>query len=232
MRASAQASLELFRALGDEGRTALALNHLGIALSNLGDIDGGIVCHEENAAISRRLGDGLRLSSALNNLGYCLLRRGQYDEARALFEDGLAVSREIGHRTGESVMLGNLGLAALLERRPAEALGHFRAALLIDRELGYTEGVIYGLVGIAAVLSATDGAPDAAVLLGAAHAAARASAVELEPLELEVHARVTEALGEALGADRFAEAHASGQTLSLDDAVERGLRLSAVISTP
>ena len=79
MRASAEASLELFRELGDERRTALALNHLGIALSNLGDIDGGIVCHEENAAISRRLGDGLRLSSALNNLGYCRLRRGEYD---------------------------------------------------------------------------------------------------------------------------------------------------------
>ena len=75
MRDAAEASLELFRALGDERRTALALNQLGIALSNLGDIDGGIVCHEENAAISRRLGDGMRLSAALNNLGYCLLRR-------------------------------------------------------------------------------------------------------------------------------------------------------------
>ena len=120
-------------------------------------------------------------------------------------------------------MLGNLGLAALLERRPAEALGLFRAALLIDRELGYSEGMIYGLVGIAAALSATDGAPDAAMLLGAADAAARATAVELEPLELEVHAQVTEQLEEALGAERFAQVHASGQALSLDDAVEHAL---------
>ena len=117
----------------------------------------------------------MRLSAALNNLGYCLLRRGRSDRARALFEEGLAVSREIGHRTGESVMLGNLGLAALLERRPAEALGLFRRALLIDRELGYAEGLIYGLVGIAAALSAIDGAPDAAMLLGAAESAARAT---------------------------------------------------------
>ena len=175
MRDAAEASLELFRALGDERRTALALNQLGIALSNLGDIDGGIVCHEENAAISRRLGDGMRLSAALNNLGYCLLRRDRYDRARALFEEGLAVTRAIGHRTGESVMLGNLGLAALLERRPADALEPFRSALLIDRELAYTEGLIYALVGIAAALSAIDGAPDAATLLGAAQAAARAT---------------------------------------------------------
>ena len=224
MRASAEASLDLFRALGDERRTALALNLLGIALSNLGDIEGGIVCHEETAAISRRLGDDIRLSAALNNLGYCLLRRGQPDRARTLFEEGLAVSRKVGHRTAESVMLGNLGLAAVLERRPAEALGLFRTALLIDRELGFSEGMIYGLVGIAAGLSATDGAPDAAMLLGAADSAARATAVELEPLELEVHAQVTEQVEEALGAERFAQVHASGQTLSLDEAVEHGLR--------
>ena len=224
MRASAEASLDLFRALGDERRTALALNLLGIALSNLGDIEGGIVCHEETAAISRRLGDDIRLSAALNNLGYCLLRRGQHDRARTLFEEGLAVSRKAGHRTAESVMLGNLGLAAVLERRPAEALGLFRTALLIDRELGFSEGMIYGLVGIAAGLAATDGAPDAAMLLGAADSAARATAVELEPLELEVHAQVTAQVGEALGAERFAQVHASGQSLSLEDAVEHGLR--------
>src|SRR5262249_57994921 len=70
MRDSAQASLDLYRSLGDERRAALALNFLGIALSNLGDIEQGIVCHEEGVAISRRLGDGLRLCSAPNNLGY------------------------------------------------------------------------------------------------------------------------------------------------------------------
>ena len=220
MRVSAEASLELFRALGDERRTALALNQLGIALSNLGDIDGGIACHEENAAISRRLGDGVRLSAAINNLGYCLLRQGRHDRARALFEEGLAESRRVGHRTAESVMLGNLGLAALREGSRADALGFFRAALLIDRELGYSEGMIYGLVGVAAALPATD---DAAVLLGAAQAAARATAVELEPLELEVYTQVTEQLTDALGAERFAQVHATGEELGLGDAVEDAL---------
>src|SRR5262249_44572295 len=151
---------------------------------------GGIRCHEENAAISRRLGDGMRLASALNNLGYCRLRRGEHDAARVLLEDGLTVTREIGHRTGESVMLGNLGLAALLDDRPAEALAPYEAALEIARELGYTEGVIYDVPGLAAVLPERE----AATLLGAADAAARASAVELEPLELDLHRRLTATL--------------------------------------
>jgi tetratricopeptide (TPR) repeat protein len=221
MRAAAQASLDLTRAVGDERATALALNHLGIALSNLGDIDGGIACHEENAAISRRLGDGVRLCMALNNLGYCRLQRGHSDQARVLLEDGLAVAREVGHRTGESVVLGNLGLAAVLEQRPAEALAHFTAALAIDRELGYAEGVIYGALGLAAVLPP----PQAAQLLGAADAAARAADVELEPLELDLHARLTAALREP-----FADAYAAGLALDLDEAVERGLASSEFVS--
>jgi predicted ATPase/DNA-binding SARP family transcriptional activator len=227
MRTSAEASLELFRAVGDERRLPLALNQLGIALSNLGDIDGGILCHEENAAISRRLGDGMRLASALNNLGYCRLRRGQHDLARPLFEEGLVVSREIGHRTGQSVMLGNLGLAALLEGRPAEALERFREGLRIDRDLGYTEGQIYGLVGVAAALPA---GVEAATLLGAAHAGAQILTVELEPLEAELHARVTAALEDTLGAAEFAQAHAAGEALGLDEAVESALR--AGVSAP
>jgi predicted ATPase/Tfp pilus assembly protein PilF len=227
MRDAAEASLELFRALDDERRTALALNQLGIALSNLGDIDGGIVCHEENASISRRLDDGMRLSAALNNLGYCLLRRERYDRARALFEEGLAVTRAIGHRTGESVMLGNLGLAALLERRPGDALEPFRSALLIDRELAYTEGLIYALVGIAAALSASDDAPDAATLLEAAQSAARATAVELEPLEVAIEAQATDTLKAALGAEPLARALAAGQALRLDEAVERALQATS-----
>ena len=121
-------------------------------------------------------------------------------------------------------MLGNLGLVALLQHRPAEALEPFRSALLIDRELAYTEGLIYGLVGSAAALSATDGGPEAAMLLGAAHAGARATAVELEPLELEVQTQATEVLMEALGAEQFAQAYAGGQALNLKDAVGHALR--------
>ena len=223
MRSSAEASRELFHELGDARRTAIALNQLGIALSNLGDIDGGIACHEENAVISRRLGDRMRLSAALNNLGYCLLRRGRHERAKALFEEGLSVSREVGHRTAESVMLGNLGLTALLEGRSAEALGLFRSGLLIDRELGYAEGRIYGLVGIAAALSEIGEAPDAARLLGAAQAATEATGVELEPLEMEVQVRAAETLRTVLGAEQLERARESGQGLGLDEAVEVAL---------
>jgi hypothetical protein len=95
---------------------------------------------------------------------------------------------------------------------PADALEHFRAAVRIDRDLGYIEGLIYGLVGIAAAL------PDegeAAALLAAADAAARASAVEREPLELELHRALTA---------RLRHARPAGPPLSLDEAVERGLK--------
>jgi hypothetical protein len=118
-------------------------------------------------------------------------------------------------------MLGNLGIAALLQGRLDDALTNLRAGLEIDRALGYTEGMIYGVFGIAAAIA--DDAPEAARLLGAADAAARSLAVELEPLELELLARVTAQLQATLGRGPFADAHAAGQMLSLDDAVERAL---------
>jgi hypothetical protein len=82
------------------------------------------------------------------------------------------------------------------------------------------------LLGIAAALAATEVASDAATLLGAADAAAQATAVEFEPLEAELHARLTRELGEELGARRFASVHEGGGALSLDDAVEHALRAS------
>jgi hypothetical protein len=69
-------------------------------------------------------------------------------------------------------MLGDVGLSALFEDRGREALGFFRVALMIDRELDYAEGLIYAIVGIAAAVAAA-----------------------LEPLEVEVEAKLTETLG-------------------------------------
>jgi hypothetical protein len=136
----------------------------------------------------------------------------------------MEVSRKADFRTAEAVTLGNLGLAALLDRRPAEALRLFGQALDIDEELASPEGLIYDLAGIAAALSETDEAADAALLLGAADTAAQATAIELEPLEAEIHTQVVKGLRTRLGAEQFAQAYARGQALSLENAVEHGRR--------
>jgi len=56
-------------------------------------------------------------------------------------------------------------------------------------------------------------------------AAASTLAVELEPLEAELHERLAVSLR-----DRFADAYASGERLNLDVAVAHGLALSALVS--
>jgi hypothetical protein len=210
MQAYSEESLYLSRSVGDRQAMALALNALGIALGNLGEVDRSIALHEESAAISRELGDDRTLAAALNNLGYRLLRRGAYGRARALCEEGLEVCRRLGHSTGTSVVLGNLGLVALLEHRPDDSCAAFRQGLLHDRELGYTEGLIYGLAGTAAALAVSGRHVEAATILGAAQAAAELTGVKLELLESEVQAQATETLRQSLGEERFAQAHAAG----------------------
>ena len=111
--------------------------------------------------------------------------------ARALFEDGLAVSREVGHRTGESVMLGNLGLAALLQHGPARRSGTSGRGW---RSTGSSDTRRARSTGWWARRRARG---DRSASRTRRCCSARpmrpraASAVELEPLELEVHRRLT-----------------------------------------
>ena len=126
-------------------------------------------------------------------------------------------------------MLGNLGLAALLEDRPAEVVGTSGRRCRSNASSGTRRARSTGWRDRRRA-GGGHRARDAALLLGAATQPARASAVELEPLELEVHDRVTEPLREALGAERFAVAHAAGAAPGHDDAVERALALSAPIA--
>jgi hypothetical protein len=121
-----------------------------------------------------------------------------------------------------SVVLGNLGLAALLGNRSDDAFGLFRRGIALAHELDYTETVIYDLEGIAATLSATGAAEEAATLLGAGEAAAEAAGVVLEPLERRIHDQMSNALRDALG-DAFATIHAAGRLLTLADAVALAL---------
>ncbi|HXV58661.1 MAG TPA: BTAD domain-containing putative transcriptional regulator, partial [Gaiellaceae bacterium] len=172
MRELAEESLAVYRSLGDPWGIARSLDALGIAVGNLGDVSRGIGLHEESAAIYRELGDDRGLAVSLNNLGSLLLRVGEAERAAGLFEEALGVFETLGQRDRIPVPLGNLGLAALLDGRPEEALDLLRQALSVAQELDYTEAEIYGIDGVAAALAATGEREAAALLLGAASAAA------------------------------------------------------------
>jgi tetratricopeptide (TPR) repeat protein len=230
MRAYAQECLDVNRSLGDRRKEASNLTRLGIAYANLGELDRGVELTEQGTAIFRELGDGFGLAVGLGNLGNLLLRRGEHTRAREAAGEARASFERLGYRVGVMVTLSNIGLAVLFEGRPDEALGVFRDGLRLAHELGNSEGVIYALVSAAAALAALGGAEEAATLLGAAQAAAEATAVVLEPLDEELRVRVTGDLRETLGDARFDEVYAAGQRLPLDHALALALDAPAPVA--
>ena len=223
MRDFMEQSLAVYRDVGDRWGIARSLDGLGIATSNLGEYERGIELNQESAAIYRELGDDRGLAITLNNLGSVLLDVGDYEGARVRLEEALAVFEGLGLRDRISVVLCNVGHAAFLGDRPDDALGFYRRGIAVAQELEYAEMVIYGLHGVAAVLSATGEAERAATLLGAADAAAEARGLMLEPFESRIHEQTTRALEDALGEEAFAAIHAAGTQIALSDAAADAL---------
>jgi tetratricopeptide (TPR) repeat protein len=226
MRELMEESLAVYRSLGDRTGVARSLDGLGIAVSNLGDLSRGIELNQQSAAIYRELGDDRGLAITLNNLGSLCLSLGEHERATLALEEALAVFERLGLRDRMPIALGNLGLAALLRGRPQDALASLRRSVEVALELDYTEGLIYGLEGIAAALTATGAFERAATFIGAADAAAEATSVVLEPLERGIHDETRQTLLGALGEDAFAAIEAAGRQLPLTDAATAALSAS------
>jgi predicted ATPase/DNA-binding SARP family transcriptional activator len=217
MRLSAERALELYRSLGDEPGIAMALQRLGTAVANEGDVALGIALNSESVERFRALGDDRGLASALNNLGCGLLLQGDPAVAEPLFEESLECYRRLG-REREPVPRSNLGLAALLQQRHRDALARFGEAAALAAELGSTEPEAYALEGMAAALVGLGQTASAATVLGAAAAAAERIGMQLEPLEQGIHDETELTVRAALGDDVFVTRHAAGRQLAPPDA--------------
>jgi predicted ATPase/DNA-binding SARP family transcriptional activator len=229
--ALAQESLALCRSLGDRRGEAWSLDRLATVSMFEGDHDRGMSLLEQSASISRELGDQRGLALSLTSMGYFALGQGDSERAIHLSEQACALYETLGEQDSMLAPLLNLGLAQLSDGRHPEAHVVFRRSLERARQLGYTDGIVYCLEALAAVL-ATNDPQRATTLLGAAEAAADANGLRLEPLERELHDRTVESLQIALGEDAFAAVHAAGRGLELHQAVELALATGAETATP
>ena len=166
----AEVALGYFRRAVEVGKNererrleATGLNHLGLAYSSLGQVEGdkdhpGAIDYYEGAlVISREIGDRRGEGNHLGNLGSAYHSLGQVGRAIDCYEGALAISREIGDRRGESNRLGNLGnVYADLGQVEGDkdhpgAIDYYEGALVISREIGdrRSEGHSLGNLGLA-----------------------------------------------------------------------------------
>ena len=159
-----QASLALFRALGDRGGSALVLNGLGSLADMRGEREVARVLLEESLEIRRAIGDPWGTSQTLGNLALLAVNQGAYTTARRLLEEVLVIRRAVGD---PAMITGALGrLSELL----IEQGDYARARACAEEGLTWAAGDTFGagwmrhLQGLVAACAGAYG--QAAVLLG------------------------------------------------------------------
>lgn len=217
-------ALAEYEAAGDEaGRLAQLQNLASNAISRR-DYQRAISLLREKIAGTPEL-DTYSLALGVGLLGFALAGNGENEEARKSFEESLKMSRAHGFSRVEAELLA--GLADLMRTAsPSKALEYYRESIELARTMGYLAQVAACLMGIAAIALASRSARDAATLLGFL-------AGFLEPLggldateKAEFDAAIAQARG-ALGDGTFDAAWAEGGALSLDQAIDRSLTVTA-----
>ena len=229
----AEASLPLWRELGDVTGEARAVNLLAIVAHSVGDWPQSVALYEEALALRRVLGDRLGVANFLSNLGGALYFWGDLDRADEVLAEAVALAREsestyevagaLFFRAGVARARGDLGLAAAL----------CQESLALKWQLGtrrFVPEYLRPLVGIWAAAGETE---RAARLAGAEAALREAIGTPVDPPEeLVRYQRDVAATRAAFGEAAFAAAEAAGRALPLAAAVAEALAPFPLVPLP
>jgi non-specific serine/threonine protein kinase len=142
-------SLTLFRALGDQRGTALALNAQGYELLRVGAGAERIRSTlEESLSLWRALGDQLGVASTLLSLSYLAARERDDARARRLLDEALALSRASGLSDRGTRILVAAGWFAWGRGDLARARRDLEEGLEIARRLGFKVGIGLALMAL------------------------------------------------------------------------------------
>jgi len=116
------------------------LGNLGLAYSDLGQVEKAIEYHEQALVISKEIGDRRGEGNHLGNLGLANSDLGQVEKAIEYYEQTLVISKEISYRRGEGNSLGNLGIAYSHLGQVEKAIEYYEQALVISKEIDDRRG--------------------------------------------------------------------------------------------
>jgi tetratricopeptide (TPR) repeat protein len=222
----ASQALALYRELGDQRGTALALRDIGAATTHKGDHAEARRYYEESAEIFREIGDRAMLATAIANIGEIASREGDFDEAAVRTREALEIQREMGNSFGTMISLSNLGFISIGAGRDQDARAALSECMAIAAELGSTDNLNYAFEGLAAVAAARGDWQRAGALLGRAEAIRKATSTILEMSEQAVHDHAVTALTEEMGEEAAAALIGAGQEMTNADAVALALALT------
>jgi tetratricopeptide (TPR) repeat protein len=142
-------SLALYRELGEEWRTAHALNSLGWLAVYVGEMDQGIRFFRESLAIHEKLGDARGIADALRSLGTAVGVAEKPEEGEQLQRRSLTIWRKLEDRVGIVSGLNQLAVTLIFFGRFDEARAMFEESLAICHNLGLRRASAWAEVWLA-----------------------------------------------------------------------------------
>jgi tetratricopeptide (TPR) repeat protein len=207
-----------------ELRMASELGMLLCLLAYMAVLDGDLVLAEARfgpaLAAAQEVGLATEAAFARAGLGLVAQRRGDLERARQQRELALALLRRRSGRHPLGIfLLHRLGMVAQQQGDLEHAAAMNREVVEQARAHGGPLLLAVALEGLAGIGCAAGDPELAAVLLGVAAAVRRVAGVPLAPGQRVEVDRVARAARQALGEDRFTATFASGEALSMEEAV-------------
>ena len=226
-------SLALYKELGDRSGAAMAISHLGHTATHLADRERLTELRDDAEALLRGPLDRRTSGHLLLFLGIAAQADRDREQVTVRVEESMALLWEQGDLRGVAQCLTTLGIDALEQSDSERAAEAFEEDLRLLREIKDKVGIVYGLLGMAAV-NALRGRPAAAArLLGAAEALREAIGHPPMPHE-QAHYDYQGYLATArAGLDEaaFDAAWSEGQAMSFEQAIEYALDTEDTAST-
>jgi tetratricopeptide (TPR) repeat protein len=226
-RELAEDGRELSAQLDDELVLANALNVFALLASEEQRYEEARALFEQSKAIRERSGTQPSVQTSLHNLGLLAMDEGSFELAVEELEGALALSLTLD--VDERVVandLCDLAIALVGGERFAEASRRLAEALEAAIQTDWQENAAYAFLGISAVALAGDETEQAARLLGQSERLRGDLQLRLEPYAERIRIDVEQRLRLLLGAERFELFESAGRTLSFEEAVAEGLRVT------
>jgi predicted ATPase/DNA-binding CsgD family transcriptional regulator len=218
-----EASLRLFRELGDRAGTALALNTLANVAGDCGDYPRALALYEESLSLWRDLGDQAGEALALHNLASIQRASGNLTLAESLAQQSLTLYRALGDDWGVAICLLMLAHIACRQGDPESAEPLARQSLGLRRTLSARQGVARCLDILGEVAAARGDLERAARIYGAVDSMRQAIGFARALDEVDRYEQELALIRETLGEAAFLAAWEAGRGLDVDDAVRVGL---------
>jgi predicted ATPase/class 3 adenylate cyclase len=214
-----EASLALYRELGDEWGVSHMLHRFAAEATRVGDFDQARALTEEALSTAHRLGDRRNESIALATLADVAQHEGDIDRAIELYAASAELAGEAGFAWWQGGRLLDLGEIGVESGRREQAEGWIRNGLAVLLPLRDRQLLVYGLAMLAALEAERGHTERAGQFWGAVEAEEQRGAIgQWESAREEYERRVLAHADSNLQTGREA-----GRLLSLEDAVSLAL---------